>query len=426
MTSNERRPSLNPLYVAAYLYLWIGLGLVVYHGLEWLDLVPRVGWVAWSHVHIVTIGAFAQLLFGFVPVLMAQKLDRPTPPSWYSWLVVIGLNVGVGLTWYGRSFGVILAFDLGVYLIWLLALGLLVYLLKTIMQSDRAWDPSIGLYLVSSFVFLWGITYAYGLFGHTWQVPGGWSGLVEAHIHANGWGFFGLAAIGTLYDLFPRMVDADLHSERLRDYSVWFLVIAIFPLITGPWLGLRQTVTAGGLVLYVIGFVLYAYNLVRTYRAGTSSGLALWLLVAQFWILGPAFGSPFVFFGVEWVAPRYVEMGSLHFFFVGWALSIVFTGLLLYASNFIGVGRGDTAPAESAIPDAVSAPNLPSVVSAWMVWVWNIALLVLGVGFFYQDQSWAGYFFGTGATVLAVFWAYYLVQTVRLRRAVPTGATADR
>jgi len=48
-----------------------------------------------------------------------------------------------------------------------------------------------------------GITYAYGLFAHVWQVPGGWLGLREAHVHANAWGFLGLAAIGTLYDLPP-------------------------------------------------------------------------------------------------------------------------------------------------------------------------------------------------------------------------------
>ena len=425
MANNNRLLSLNPLYVAAYLYLWIGLVLVVYHGLGWLGFVPRVGWIAWSHIHLVTIGAFAQLLFGFVPIFTAQKLGRPMPPSWYPWLTVIGLNIGVFLAWYGRSFGVTLSFDLAVYLIWLLALGLLLLLLKMVMQSDRAWDSSIGLYLVSSFVFLWGITYAYGLFAHLWQVPGGWPGLREAHIHANGWGFFGLAAIGTLYDLFPRMVYIDLHSEQLRNYSFWFLAIGIFPLITGPWLGLRQTVTAGGLVLFVFGFVLFAYNLVQTYRAGTSSGVALWILVAQFWILGPALGSPFVFFGVEWVAPRYIEMGVLHFFFIGWALSIVFTGLILYANDFIGVNKEETAPDVTAISEAVSAPNLPGVVSAWMVWVWNIAMLVLGIGFFYQEQPWAGYFFGTGATVLALFWGYYLIQTIRLRRALPADLVAD-
>ncbi len=84
MASRNQFSSLNPLFVAAYLYLWIGLLLVVYHGMDWLNVVPYVGWLAWSHIHIVTIGTFAQLLFGFISVFPAQKLDRSLPPSWYS------------------------------------------------------------------------------------------------------------------------------------------------------------------------------------------------------------------------------------------------------------------------------------------------------------------------------------------------------
>jgi len=82
-----------------------------------------------------------------------------------------------------------------------------------------------------------------------------------------------------------------------------------------------RTVTATGLVLFATGFVLYLYNLVQTYRSTDSrSGIALSVLVAQFWMLGPAGFAPFVLFGVEWVDPAYIEDGALHFFFVGWAL----------------------------------------------------------------------------------------------------------
>ena len=84
MGRNHRLTGLNPLFVTGYFYLWIGLGLVIYHALGWLTFVPRTGWVAWSHIHVVTIGAFTQLLFGFVPVFTAQILDRPLPPAWYS------------------------------------------------------------------------------------------------------------------------------------------------------------------------------------------------------------------------------------------------------------------------------------------------------------------------------------------------------
>jgi len=407
----------TPFHLAGALFLLVGLVLAVYHGLEQFTLVPRVGWVSWSHIHFVTIGGFTQLLFGMLPQLTARKLERPLPPKYYDWLNFVGLNGGFLLLWYGRGWGHTWAFDGGLIAIWLLVAGLLIVMLRMVMQSDLAWNATTGLYLVSVFVFLWGITYAYGLFAHVWQVPGGWLGLREAHVHANAWGFLGLAAIGTLYDLFPRLLGTDLYSERLRDYSAWFFVAGIFPLITGPWVGMGRTVTATGLVLFATGFALYLYNLVQTYRSTDSrSGIALSVLVAQFWMLGPAGFAPFVLFGVEWVDPAYIEDGALHFFFVGWALPIALAGLLLYFRNLPalsegGLGGSTSVDASDPLPDAV----IPSVISTWMVWVWNIAILVVGVGFFYQDQPWSAYFFGPGYTALVILWFYELAQAFRLR-----------
>ena len=407
----------TPFHAAGALFLVAGLALAVYHGLEQFGLVPRLGWVSWSHIHYVTIGGFTQLLFGMLPQLTARKLGRPLPPRWWTGVSFAGLNGGFLLLWYGRGWGHAWAFDLGIYAVWLLALGLLVVLLRMAMRSDRAWDATVGLYLVSAFVFLWGITYGYGLFVHVWEVPGGWLGLREAHVHANAWGFLGLAAIGTLYDLFPRVLDAELYSERLRDYSAWFLVAGIFPLITGPWLGMGRSVTATGLLLFATGFALYLYDLVRTYLAVDSrSGIATSLLAAQFWLLGPAGFAPFVLFGVEWVRPAFIEDGALHFFFVGWALPVALAGLLLYFRNLpcpragrLGLaGRVDPA---DLLPDGA----VPAVLSRLTVIAWNVAVLLVGVGFFYQDQAWSAFLFGPGYAVLTGLWLYIVAQAVRLR-----------
>jgi cytochrome c oxidase cbb3-type subunit 1 len=431
MFSRMGRQSIRftPFHIAGALLLLAGLVLAVYHGLEQFGLVSRFGWTSWSHIHFVTIGGFTQLLFGMLPQLTARKLDRPLPSKWYDWMNFVGLNGGFMLLWYGRGGGHTWAFDGGLYLIWLIVAGLLVFLLKMIMQSDRAWNATSGLYLVSIFVFLWGITYAYGLFAHVWQVPGGWLGLREAHVHANAWGFLGLAAIGTLYDLFPRVLDTELYSERLKNYSAWFFVAGIFPLITGPWLGRGRTVTATGLVLFATGFVLYLYNLIRTYRATESrSGIATSLLAAQFWMLGPAGFAPFVLFGVEWVSPAFIEDGALHFFFMGWALPIAFAGLLLYFRNLPCIREGRLGLAERVDPtDLFPDGAVPSVISTWMIWVWNLAILVVGVGFFYQDQAWSAYLFGSGYTVLVLLWLYMLIQVFRVRRSLRdrAGATTE-
>lgn len=402
----SRGLTITPFHPAGAVFLLVGLGLAVYHGLAQFDVLPRLAWVSWSHIHFVTIGGFTQLLFGMLPGLTARKLDRPTPPRWYTWLNFLGLNGGFLLLWYGRGWGEIWAFDAGLYAIWLVVAGLLVVLLRMALVSQRRPDVTVGLYLLSPFVFLWGITYAYGLFGHGWSVPGGWLGLREAHVHANAWGFLAFAAIGTLYDVFPRIADAALHSDRLKRYSFPLFAIGIFPLMVGPWIGMGRTVTATGLVLYAAGYGLYVYNLVRTYLAGSRAPLALSLLVAQFWILGPAGFAPFVLFGIEWVNPAYIEQGALHFFFMGWALPVALAGLVLSFRN-LSVDAADGRVFETR----------PAVIYRPMVLAWNLAVLAVGIGFFYQTAEWSAPFFGVGYTVLAVLWGYYLVQAIRLRRA---------
>jgi len=246
-------------------------------GTSGFGLVPAVSWITWTHIHFVTIGAFTQLLFGTLPQLAARKLERPGPsPSTFG-VASVGLNVALVLVWYGRAFGEPLWFDIGLRTIWLLTSWLFAVVLVMVRRSDggRARDPTIGFYLLSPFVYLIGLALAFGLYSHGWDVPGGWYGLREAHVHANAWGFLGLAAIGTLYDLFPRLVDAELYSERLKRYSLPLFALGIVPLVVGPVLGMGKTVTAIGLVLYAAGYVLYIYTLARTYWAGTPNGTAL-------------------------------------------------------------------------------------------------------------------------------------------------------
>ncbi|MFB6154413.1 MAG: hypothetical protein ABEJ22_00845 [Haloferacaceae archaeon] len=410
--STVNRLSLNPLVVLGYLFLLAGLGLAAYHGLAQLDVLPRVSWVSWSHIHYVTVGGFSQILLGLLPQVAARKLDQPTPPRWYALLNAGLLTGGFLLLWYGRGFGHPRWFDAGLVVVWLLVLGLLLVVLRMALRSPYGWDPTVALFILSPFVFLWGITYAWGLYAHAWRVPGGWLGLREAHVHANAWGFLAFAVVGTLYELFPRLVKTDLYSQRLKRYSVPFFAAGIFPLITGPWLGMGRSVTATGLVLYATGFALYLYNLLRTYRAGTESGVARMLLASQFWLLGPAGFAPFVLFGVEWVPTTYIEQGALHFFFVGWALPIAFAGLTIAARSFHCPRAPDGGEPTDGVFPALDVPD----VERWRVWVWNLAVLVVGFGFFYQDRGWSTALFGVGYAVIAALWLWFLLAAARDHR----------
>ena len=417
---------LTPFHPAGVLFLFVGLLFGIYQGLAQFDAVPTVSWMTWSHLHYVTIGGFTQLVFGTLPQLVARKLDRPGPSRGYTWLNFLVLNGAFLALWVGRGWNEPLAFDLGLYAVFAIVLGLWVVLFGMVMRAegDLAWDPTIGLYLVAVFVFLWGITYAYGLFAHVWDVPGGWLGLREGHVHANGWGFLGLTAVGTLYHLFPRLAGADLHSPQLQGYSFWLFATGIFPLITGPWLGMGRTVTMTGVVLFGSGYVLFLYTMIRTYLAGSRSGLALSVLSAQFWLLAPAGFAPFVIFGIEWVDPALIERGALHWFFVGWALPIALGGLILFARNLSCPVHGRPGRPDGEGPALLITERIRSSMPTWLVLVWNVAVLVVGVGFFYQNTDWALALLGPGYTVIAVVWGYQLLRAVSLRRSAVRGSAA--
>ncbi|ADB63117.1 hypothetical protein Htur_4300 (plasmid) [Haloterrigena turkmenica DSM 5511] len=413
---------MTPFHVAGIGFLFVGFTLAVYQGLQQFELVSAVSWITWTHIHFVTIGAFTQLLFGTLPQLTARKLERPGPSTPALGVIFFGLNGALLLAWYGRAYGEPLLFDIGLGTIWSLTVWLFAVVFVMVLRSEgrRARDATVGFYLLSPFVYLIGLTFAFGLYSHGWDVPGSWYGLREAHVHANAWGFLGLAAIGTLYDLFPRFVGAELYSARLKRYSFPLFALGIVPLVVGPVLGMGKTVTAVGLVLYAAGYVLYIYTLVRTYRAGTPNGTALSVLVAQVWILGPASFAPFILFGVPLGVPEpWIETGALHFFFLGWALPIALAGSLLVARSLEWAPEterrnGSDGPVGGLVP----ATHLPSVVGPWSVLAWNLAVLAIGIGFFYQDQSWSALLHSSGFAIILVLWGRYLLKIVEQRWAI--------
>lgn len=426
----ERAPAglrFTPFHVTGYLFLVAGLLLAVHQGLQSFDAVPPAPWVRWSHIHFVTVGAFTQLVVGMLPQLAARRLQVAGPSQRTMWAGFVALNGGFVAAWVGRAFGPTWLYDAGLVTVWLTVAGLFVLLVALVRQADRsmARDATIGLYLIAPLMLLVGLTFAFSLYTTTFaiDVPGGWWGLREGHVHANAWGFLGLAVIGTFYDVFPRLVEAPLHSRRLKGWSFWLLAAGIGPLAFGPVVGMGRAVTGTGLALYAGGYLCYVYNLVRTYRTGSRSGLALSVLVAQAWILGPAGFAPFILFGVPLGIPeRWIEMGALHFFFMGWALPVALGGLALFSRNLPSARRQGAAPDPSGLLPYETVPG--SVVKGWMVALWNVAVLVAGVSFFYQDAGWSPPAMAAGFTALTVLWAHHLVRIVQQRRLAVTEPAA--
>jgi len=315
--------------------------------------------ITWTHIHFVTIGAFTQLLFGTLPQLAARKLERPGPsPSTFG-VASVGLNVALVLVWYGRAFGEPLWFDIGLGTIWLLTSWLFAVVLVMVRRSDggRARDPTIGFYLLSPFVYLIGLALAFGLYSHGWDVPGGWYGLREAHVHANAWGFLGLAAIGTLYDLFPRLVDGAV--QRAPETLLAPAVCARYRPArrrTGTRHGEDGDRDRTGAVRRRLRSLhLHARSNLLGRNAERDGALSA--LVAQLWILGPASFAPFILFGVPLGIPDpWIETGALHFFFLGWALPIALAGLLLVVARSL---EWSPEPLEVTAATAASTDSSP-------------------------------------------------------------------
>jgi cytochrome c oxidase cbb3-type subunit I len=412
----------TPFHVAALLFMAIGLAFAVYQGLDHLGLAPRVSWIGWSHIHFVTVGALTQLVFGMLPQLAARKLALPRPSDAWIWGSFAALNGGFLTAWIGRAFGSGVAYDLGLGTVWLTTLAMSLLLLRMAARSRGRWrhDPTVWLYLASPLALLTGLTFAFALFASTlgFEVPAGWWGLREGHVHANAWGFLGLAAIGTLNDLFPRMVGSAIHSRRMQRWSAAFLLLGIGPLVFGPILGLGRTVTGTGLLLFGIGYVVYVWNLVATYRRGRRSGLALSVLVAQAWILGPAGFAPFVLFGVPLGIPDpWIETGALHFFFMGWALPLALAGMALFMRNLPRASR--RGPAPTSPDDLLPFDVVPDrIVRGWMIAAWNVAVVVVALSFFYRDAVWSAVALAVASGALTVLWGHHLVRIVQQRVAL--------
>ncbi len=412
----------TPFHVAAFVFVVVGFSFAVYLGLQALGAVPRVAWVGWSHIHFVTVGAFTQLLLGMLPQVAARRLGVSAPTSAVVWTSFLGLNVGFVAAWIGRAFGPTWAYDAGLVLVWLTVLGVVGVLVAQLVRAARR-DLTAVMYVASPVVFLIGLTFAFALYTETFafEVPGGWWGLREGHVHANAWGFLGLAAIATISDVLPRLVRAPLHSHRLRNVSFALLLAGILPLSIGPVLGLGRSVTGTGLALFGAGYVAYVVNLVRTYRAGQRSPLALWLLVAQAWILGPAGFAPFILFGVPLGIPEpWIETGALHFFFMGWALPVALVGLAIFLRN---LPSRDSTATVAAPADLLPRGIVPgSIVSHWMIWAWNGGVLVVAISFFLRDAAWSPAALGIGSAVLVGLWAHHLVRIAQQWRLATAGA----
>ncbi|MBV5268264.1 MAG: hypothetical protein JZU67_07165, partial [Burkholderiaceae bacterium] len=143
----------------------------------------QVSALRWVRVHFITLGILSQVIFGLLPLLVASLSKKTRPPMrWDIWL-----TLNVGFVTLVAGFG-------GMNHPMIFAGGTLIFISATLLLIQlwnvRGGDApeSLKFYITGIFYLLVGIIIGTGLFLN-WsdalyiKVP------LEAHIHANSWGF---------------------------------------------------------------------------------------------------------------------------------------------------------------------------------------------------------------------------------------------
>lgn len=295
-----------PYLITILLYVLVALLVAADTALASMGLVGPFSALRWVRVHFITLGIISQAVFGLLPWLISALSNRSRPAmSWSTWL---SLNVGLVLLAAGfPSANQVMIFTGGTLIF--TAATLLFWQLWQV-RGGQAPD-SLKFYLTGLFYLLVGIIIGTGLWLN-WseylyiQVP------LEAHIHANSWGFMSLVFAGLLVDFIPMITGRPLGSKRSMTLIYWGMTLGAFGLVLGPWLGGSLPPTVTGLVLHLGATIWLLALMLRAFKAsGRLSGAGGWHLVSSYlWILAPVLVAPFIILGfldggpIESTAPQ--------------------------------------------------------------------------------------------------------------------------
>ena len=258
------------------------VGLAILVGL--VRGTPLPHWIRPAHVHAALVGGVAQMILGaflvFIPpLLMTGRTQRDSHP-----LLFLAINAG--------ALGMVSGFALSNYTVVGIS-GLLVVAAFLWIGQD-AWSqarrslnaPPLNLWFYAlAILALFGGLACGETLAFAWaQSSFGYVRL--AHIHLNILGFITLAIVGTMHNLLPTVLQAPLHSPRLARVAVILFPLGLAGLIGGFLNSSVPIELAGGGVL-LIGSVLYAVNLFRTWMASAHQGSAAsdHLLIATFFLV---------------------------------------------------------------------------------------------------------------------------------------------
>ena len=380
----------DPYFLMAALYLAVGvLALAGRLGVE-VGLLTGLPRPRWTTIHLVTIGGMTQALFGALPRLVRASgggLAEGRP--WLRWLA---LNAGYPLVLIGMTTGSTLVAVTGATVV-LLALTML----GVAVTRAHGTGPILAFRTAPWFLAV-GILAALGILTGV-HGPGGYFGSLEAHVHANVWGFLGLTAAGALALLVPGIVGEPLPHPRRGTWSFAGIAVGASGLVAGPWLAVAP-ITFGGLALYLGGTALLLAEVVGAWReAGGFDARFGHVVGAYVWLLFPVPWAPFVLLTPDLVPAAAIERAAIDGLVFGWMLQL--------AMAFLPVVVAWTAARGRDLEEAVAVAGTPSLagllsINAGVLALWVTAMPVL--------EAMDGPLTVAGMALVGVAWALFVVD----------------
>jgi len=303
-----------PYLTTTLLYIFVALLAALDAAMVSLGLAAPFAALRWVRVHFITLGILSQVIFGVLPGLLASISKKPRPPMrWDIWL-----TLNAGLVALVAGFGSVnQPLILGGGTLVFAAAALLFINLWQIRGGDA--PSSLKFYLTGVAYLLLGIIIGTGLWLN-WSkalyiiIP------LEAHIHANSWGFMSLVFAGLLVDFIPMVTGRPLGSVRDISLIYWGMTLGAFGLVLGPWLGGSLPPTVAGLILHLSATIWLVVLMVRALKtSGKLAGAGGWHLIASYaWILAPVLVAPLILLGFIKGGP--VEATAPQALIYGWVL----------------------------------------------------------------------------------------------------------
>lgn len=305
-----------PYLLMTLIFTFVALLAAADASLVSLNLIGMFPALRWVRVHFITLGIISQVIFGLLPFLVASLSQKPRPAMrWDIWLT---LNVGLVALVAGFA---------GVNQPMIFAGGTLIFIAAVLLLFQlwnvrgRSAPASLKFYITGMFYLLVGIIIGTGLFLN-WspalyiKVP------LEAHIHANSWGFMSLVFAGLLVDFVPMITGRALGERKAITFIFWGMTLGAFGLVLGPWLGgdpgLIPTVL--GLLLHMASTIWLLVLLIRAFsQSGRLNNPGGWHLVSSYlWIAAPVVAAPLILTGVLQSGP--IEATAPQALIYGWVL----------------------------------------------------------------------------------------------------------